>query len=74
MKNAQRQSTEYNKSLIEKYLKKMENSGLFLLPSFTGSGKTNATMQIIAENFKNEKFIFTTPVKTNLQDYKTKLI
>lgn len=66
-------TTEYNLSLIEKYVNDKSN-GLFLLPSPTGSGKTYAIIEYIRKNIINDKkFVYTIPVKNNLEDFKNKL-
>lgn len=64
--------TEYNLQLIEKYTNK--DTGLFLLSSPTGSGKTHAIIKYIKNNlYKDKKFIYAIPVKNNLHEFKDKL-
>ena len=66
-------TTEYNLSLMKKYTKGKE-SGVFLLPSPTGSGKTYAITDYINENIEKKVFVYVIPVKTNLIDFKKKLL
>ena len=67
-------TTDFNKSLIEKYTLNKDN-GLFLLTTPTGSGKTHAIIEFIKEHLHlGKKFIYTIPVKNNLEDFKNKLL
>lgn len=66
-------TTEYNLKLINKYAKNID-TGLFLLPSPTGSGKTHAIIKFIIENLeRGQKIVYAVPNHTNLDDFETKL-
>jgi len=73
------QTTEYIKTLLDKYIPrdKKDRKGLFLLPLQTGSGKTHATIQYMKEHLQQNKkgsIVYAVNVLHNVQNTYTKLV
>lgn len=79
-KNKGYPTTAYIKELYKKYLPIYDGEkqkGLFLLPLQTGSGKTHATAQIIADiilNYEDVNVVYIIHNKTNREDIKSKIL
>ena len=72
-------TTELIRSYYKKYIPeaKKDRTGLFLLPSQTGSGKTHATVEHIAKSIKTgreDRYIYIVNTKANLEDTYKKLL